>query len=440
MKTQKTVQKTVFIETRDVDILPTFTMQTIVRQTGIAPDTLRAWERRYGFPEPARSVGGHRLYSMREVEAIRWVLQKQKEGLRAKQAIDLWKRETQNAQMSLPSFALAASAGEAVAALRDEWVRACLALADDRATQTFHHANALLGPEDALLHVVTAGLSHVGEQWATGAASVAQEHFASAVAMRQAQSLLNGEPRATRHEQLLISCPDGEIHVYPSVVLTYLLRRRGWPVLFLNASLPLADLLHTVARERPALVIACVQTVLATGALLAEAAAMRQAAIPFAFGGSVFVRYPALVARIPGVYLGTQLAEAPEMVQRILVGQVEMQTPIPLEREWLELNHILPDVLLRAQAAVGGELEKIGMPRADAETELALIGGYLSNVVRLGAAEMLPNVWSWSERMLRARELSVTVQQRFHDAVRRHLRAALAKHAHGLLSAVVGAA
>jgi hypothetical protein len=41
---------------------------------GVSPNTLRSWERRYGFPRPLRSPGGHRHYSLAEIEALRLTL------------------------------------------------------------------------------------------------------------------------------------------------------------------------------------------------------------------------------------------------------------------------------------------------------------------------------------------------------------------------------
>jgi DNA-binding transcriptional MerR regulator len=38
---------------------------------GISPNTLRSWERRFGFPEPRRSAGGHRQFDLAEIEALR---------------------------------------------------------------------------------------------------------------------------------------------------------------------------------------------------------------------------------------------------------------------------------------------------------------------------------------------------------------------------------
>jgi MerR family transcriptional regulator, light-induced transcriptional regulator len=41
---------------------------------GVSPNTLRTWERRYGFPRPQRSQGGHRQYALTEIESMRHTL------------------------------------------------------------------------------------------------------------------------------------------------------------------------------------------------------------------------------------------------------------------------------------------------------------------------------------------------------------------------------
>jgi MerR family transcriptional regulator, light-induced transcriptional regulator len=38
---------------------------------GVSPNTLRSWERRFGFPSPRRTAGGHRQFDLRELEALR---------------------------------------------------------------------------------------------------------------------------------------------------------------------------------------------------------------------------------------------------------------------------------------------------------------------------------------------------------------------------------
>ncbi len=38
---------------------------------GVSPNTLRSWERRYGFPTPKRTVGNHRNYELVELQTLR---------------------------------------------------------------------------------------------------------------------------------------------------------------------------------------------------------------------------------------------------------------------------------------------------------------------------------------------------------------------------------
>jgi DNA-binding transcriptional MerR regulator len=42
---------------------------------GVSPNTLRSWERRFGYPKPRRTQGGHRQYDLSELEALRRALQ-----------------------------------------------------------------------------------------------------------------------------------------------------------------------------------------------------------------------------------------------------------------------------------------------------------------------------------------------------------------------------
>src|SRR5919109_1164333 len=42
---------------------------------GVSPNTLRSWERRFGYPQPRRTQGGHRQYDLAELEALRRALQ-----------------------------------------------------------------------------------------------------------------------------------------------------------------------------------------------------------------------------------------------------------------------------------------------------------------------------------------------------------------------------
>ncbi len=72
---------------------PAFNLKVVLKETGLAADTLRAWERRYGLPMPQRTAGGHRLYSQRDIETIKWLMKRQAEGLSISRAVDLWNEQ-----------------------------------------------------------------------------------------------------------------------------------------------------------------------------------------------------------------------------------------------------------------------------------------------------------------------------------------------------------
>ena len=50
---------------------PSFNLKAVVQETGVKPDTLRAWERRYGLPQPDRTPGRHRLYSQYDIDMLK---------------------------------------------------------------------------------------------------------------------------------------------------------------------------------------------------------------------------------------------------------------------------------------------------------------------------------------------------------------------------------
>ena len=63
-------------------------IKEVAEQTGVAAGTIRMWEQRYGFPEPARTGAGYRVYAADDVEALRRVLAYRHRGLSVPAAIE----------------------------------------------------------------------------------------------------------------------------------------------------------------------------------------------------------------------------------------------------------------------------------------------------------------------------------------------------------------
>jgi hypothetical protein len=51
--------------------MPAIRTNAAAAMLGVSPNTLRSWERRFGFPEPRRTAGGHRQFELAEIEALR---------------------------------------------------------------------------------------------------------------------------------------------------------------------------------------------------------------------------------------------------------------------------------------------------------------------------------------------------------------------------------
>ncbi len=70
---------------------PVYNLMVVLNETGLKADVLRAWERRYDLPHPHRTAGRQRLYSDYDIAIIKWLKNKQAEGLSISRAVQLWR-------------------------------------------------------------------------------------------------------------------------------------------------------------------------------------------------------------------------------------------------------------------------------------------------------------------------------------------------------------
>jgi DNA-binding transcriptional MerR regulator len=298
---------------------PVYNIKAVLRETGLNPATLRAWERRYGILKPQRSSGGQRLYSEQEITLLKWLLARQAEGLSISRAIQMWHNlEESRSQENQPQSPAGGVEGSELDEVRNQWIAACLAFNEPEAELATAKALAIATPEVVCTQVLQKGLAELGEGWYTGTVSAQQEHFASALVARRLNALFAVAPMPARPGRLLAACPPGEDHDLALLMLAFILRWRGWEVVYLGTNVPLEKLDATLRAISPDLVLSIAQTLPGAASLIELAEFTQARSIPLAYGGGIFNHIPGLAERIPGHFLGRQVDAAPQMVEHLL--------------------------------------------------------------------------------------------------------------------------
>jgi DNA-binding transcriptional MerR regulator len=319
---------------------PAFNLKVVLKETGIAADTLRAWERRYGLPMPQRSAGGHRLYSQRDIETIKWLMKRQVEGLSISRAVDLWKEQLDSGSDPLagsvpPGILPAASA--TLESLRRDWLAACFKFDTLAAEQILNQAFAVHSVEITCSEIMMRGLYEAGELWHQGTVTVQQEHFASEIATRRLEALISASPAPTRAETILVACSPEEWHTFPSLLITLFLRRRGWNVVYLGAVVPTEHMEETIKSVDARLVVLSAQTLISVPSLREMARFLMEKDVQTAFGGRAFNYISGLSSRIPAHFLGDSIETAIPMIESLVTNPVPAPVEETIEKRTLQL-------------------------------------------------------------------------------------------------------
>jgi MerR family transcriptional regulator, light-induced transcriptional regulator len=227
------------------------------RRSGISPELLRQWERRYDLIHPTRSPGGLRLYSLDDLERVRLMARHIRDGVAAREAAALAARadlrRARDSETSGPPGTGPAVAFDSAAACAQ--LRRAVETFDEPAAQAVIDELLSVATLDAVLSdVLMPLLRDVGDRWQRGELSVAQEHFASNVLRGRLLGLARGWGGGTGPLALL-ACPPGEYHDLGLIAFGLALRARGWRIAFLGSDTPLESLVRASELVRPQLLV-----------------------------------------------------------------------------------------------------------------------------------------------------------------------------------------
>lgn len=398
----------------DSNQTPTFNLKVVVRETGLKPDTLRAWERRYGLPQPHRTPGGHRLYSQRDIDTLKWLVARQNEGLSISRAVEMWRQLETEGQDPLQAMAViqpktveaiaSSPTGDVLKNLRQAWVSACMLFDEAQAEQVLSQTFAMYPVDTVCFEVLQKGLSEVGEGWYRGEVTVPQEHFISELAIRRLETLVATTPPPVRPGRVLIGCPPEEEHIFGPLLLTLLLRRRGWDVVYLGANVPAMRIEATITSTKPQLVVMSAQHLATAATLLEMSQVFQSARVPLTFGGLIFNRIPALRSHIPGYFLGEQLQQAAAPIEQWLTSPgplLPVLDPIQTDEAYQQAIHHYQEQRGIIEAGVWQELRNSNglldlLPNVN-----GYLAHYLNAALTLGDLNFLDADMAWVEQLLR---------------------------------------
>jgi DNA-binding transcriptional MerR regulator/methylmalonyl-CoA mutase cobalamin-binding subunit len=209
------------------------------RATGVAVETLRTWESRYGFPRPERKPSGHRVYPLSAVPRLRRVAQALALGHRAGQVVAATDAALGQLLAAAPAGAPAAAAS---AEGGDDLLRLVAGFEAERLRAALVAEWARLGPVAFLETRIAPLLRAVGSAWERGELEVSHEHFLS----ERVGDLLGAlrlpfEERASGPLVAYATLP-GERHGLGLQMAALVLAAAGCRTLYLGTDVPLAPI------------------------------------------------------------------------------------------------------------------------------------------------------------------------------------------------------
>jgi len=221
-------------------------MRVVSQRTGLTPDLLRAWEKRYGAVAPVRSAGGQRHYTDADVERLRLLVRALKGGRQIGQVARLPERELLSiveADERQAELNRAPSGdGPAVEGFLSSALMAVERFDAYALEQTLRAAALRLPADEVLDQVIAPLLFTIGSLWHQGLLLPANEHLASATIRKVLTWMSEASAPPLGAPVLVIGTPAGQLHELGAMLAATSAGGHGWRVVYLGPNLPAEEL------------------------------------------------------------------------------------------------------------------------------------------------------------------------------------------------------
>lgn len=302
-----------------------YNIKAVVQQTQVNVSTLRAWEQRYGVPQPTRTDHGHRLYSQRDIEIIKWLKKATEDGISISQAVSLLQSDqdidievTATPERTRSKMMHVGDAG---------WPDLQHQLSDALMTANIRQAHALMNtamtlfPIDALIYdVILPILEELGNRWLYDNEYTLQLQIAVQFIRQRLISLMQVHAPFGNGPRVLCGTTTMDEHDVGSLIYSILLEQQSWEVVHLGPNIGIHGLSEFLLAQAPAVLVlsaSMVEHVVSLQQIGQMVVSLHHHGLRFAYAGRAFVNSPELCRRMPGTYLGDDFVAACHTMQTI---------------------------------------------------------------------------------------------------------------------------
>lgn len=241
---------------------PSLSIRAVAKRTGLSPFVIRSWEKRYHLAEPARSSGGHRLYSEAEVERLSLLARAVRSGLSIGTIVHIPDEElkamlSKSEQASISEKGLSLPAEQerpievhAASVFFKELIEAAENFDGRRLNRVLDEAKVSLGWQGLIELVVSPVAAEIGRLWQSGELTIAQEHFFSAAVKVQLGSRVHVYSQLLNAPRIVIATPTGQMHELGAILTANAAANMGWEVAYIGNCVPAEEMAGAVRKFR----------------------------------------------------------------------------------------------------------------------------------------------------------------------------------------------
>lgn len=311
--------------------VPVYNIKAVSRLVGLLPVTIRAWERRYGIPQPARGGQGYRIYSEYDVQTLDWLKNQVESGLTIGRAVEylLDLRAKGLDPINIQTGGSHAypeppvqSSSPSLQILSQQFVEALEQINENTAREVLRRAFTIYAIDQVLMEIVRPALVRLGEAWQLGKLPIAVEHYATQFCMQHLLNMMAVASPPSHPGSIVAACAPGEMHQIGLLMLVVMLRWRGWDITYLGPDLPLDRIEEALIPIHPQILMFSATQARTAKKLSGLAAVLSHFPEPHplvVLGGQAFQQMR-LPENVPAVYLNMSPTETVNQIE-VLMAQ-----------------------------------------------------------------------------------------------------------------------